>query len=89
MATERMIFTGHVQGVGFRYTVRSIAKGRQVTGYVRNLPDGSVELVAQGEFPEINAFASDVAERFRENISHCERRSDPNAAVYKVFDIRF
>ena len=43
-----MYFSGHVQGVGFRYTTRSVASRFAVTGYVRNLPDGRVELVAEG-----------------------------------------
>ena len=48
--TKRMqvIFSGRVQGVGFRYTVCRIAQPFDVTGYVRNLPDGNVEVVAEG-----------------------------------------
>jgi acylphosphatase len=49
-------YSGHVQGVGFRYTVRSVALGFDVTGTVRNLPDGRVELVTEGEKPELEAF---------------------------------
>ena len=45
-----------MQGVGFRYTVRHIAKGFSVTGWVRNLPDGRVELHAGGEADEVDAF---------------------------------
>jgi acylphosphatase len=84
-----MLFSGRVQGVGFRYTVRSIAKHHPVTGYVRNLSDGSVELVAQGELPEVNSLLAEVAEKFRGNIDHCERRSEPETEVFREFDIRF
>lgn len=49
-------FTGHVQGVGFRYQVVSIAKGFEITGYVKNLNDGRVELLAEGEEAEVMAF---------------------------------
>jgi len=45
-----------VQGVGFRYTVKTVATGFEVAGTVRNLPDGSVELVAEGEKAELEAF---------------------------------
>src|SRR5882757_5443424 len=49
-------YTGHVQGVGFRYTTHSIARNHEVTGYVRNLPDGRVELVAEGDRQDTDAF---------------------------------
>ena len=42
-------FSGHVQGVGFRYTVQDLAADFDVRGYVRNLPDGRVELVVEGD----------------------------------------
>lgn len=45
-----------MQGVGFRYTVKTVATGFEVAGTVRNLPDGSVELVAEGEKAELEAF---------------------------------
>lgn len=51
-----VFYTGHVQGVGFRYTVKRVAAGFEVTGAVRNLPDGRVELVAEGEPEELKAF---------------------------------
>ena len=57
-----VFYTGRVQGVGFRYTAREIACGFEVTGYVRNLDDGRVELVAQGEEPEVTAFLDAVRE---------------------------
>ena len=58
MARRRMtvLYSGHVQGVGFRYTARSVARGFEVAGTVRNLPDGRVELVVEGESPELEAF---------------------------------
>lgn len=52
----RVLYSGTVQGVGFRYTVRSVARGFEVTGQVRNLPDGRVELVAEGQRAELEAF---------------------------------
>lgn len=51
-----VLYSGSVQGVGFRYTVKSVASGFEVTGTVRNLPDGRVELVAEGDRAELNAF---------------------------------
>lgn len=52
----QVFFKGHVQGVGFRYTCRSLAKGFAMTGFVRNLADGRVELVAEGERAELEAY---------------------------------
>lgn len=61
---ERVIvhYSGRVQGVGFRATVRHIACGYDVTGWVRNLPDGRVELIAEGAKPELKAFLEGVAQ---------------------------
>jgi acylphosphatase len=53
-------FSGRVQGVGFRYRTHSLAEGRPVTGWVRNLPDGRVELVAEGERAELEEFLACV-----------------------------
>jgi len=55
-------YSGHVQGVGFRYTVKRVAMGFEVTGVVRNLPDGRVELVAEGEPAELEQFCQAVRE---------------------------
>ncbi len=49
-------YSGHVQGVGFRYTTKTVATGFEITGTVRNLPDGRVELVAEGAQAELEAF---------------------------------
>ena len=49
-------FSGRVQGVGFRYTAASISRRFQVAGYVKNLPDGRVELLAQGQAEQVSAF---------------------------------
>ena len=49
-------YSGRVQGVGFRYTVKTVATGFDVSGIVRNLPDGRVELAAEGARDELEAF---------------------------------
>lgn len=56
----RVIYSGHVQGVGFRYTVKSQATGYEIIGMIRNLPDGRVELVAEGSKSELEAFAQAI-----------------------------
>src|SRR6201987_533395 len=61
MLSLQVLYEGHVQGVGFRFTVRHIAKGFDVTGWVRNLPDGRVELQVTGDENEARAFLDQVA----------------------------
>ena len=51
-----IFYSGRVQGVGFRYTVRTLANGFEVTGIIRNLSDGRVELMAEGTKEELNVF---------------------------------
>ena len=51
-----MFYAGKVQGVGFRYTVKTLTAGFELTGTVRNLPDGRVELVVEGAQDELSAF---------------------------------
>ena len=55
-------YAGRVQGVGFRYTAKSVATGFEVTGIVRNLPDGRVELVAEGLKDELEGFQQAIRE---------------------------
>ena len=57
-----IFFSGHVQGVGFRFTVKSVAAGFEVVGIVRNLIDGRVELVGEGQREELDAFRRAVRE---------------------------
>jgi acylphosphatase len=53
-------YSGQVQGVGFRYTAKTVATGFEMTGIVRNLPDGRVELIAEGKREELEAFRTAV-----------------------------
>ena len=57
-----VLYSGHVQGVGFRYTAKTVATGFEVTGTVRNLSDGRVELIAEGSREELEAFRAEVRE---------------------------
>ncbi len=57
-----VFYSGRVQGVGFRYTVKSLVPGYEVTGTVRNMEDGRVELIVEGEAGELAAFRQGVRE---------------------------
>ena len=58
----QIYYSGKVQGVGFRYTVKTVASGFDLTGTVRNLLDGRVELVAEGAKDELEAFREAIRE---------------------------
>lgn len=61
MIAKRVIFEGRVQGVGFRYTCKDLARGFDVCGWVKNLPDGSVEMQVMGEDEELADFIHEIA----------------------------
>ena len=70
-------YSGRVQGVGFRYTAQHLASGFAVTGFVRNCPDGGVELVAEGETDEVEPFLAAVAARMASHIARTIVRDAP------------
>jgi acylphosphatase len=62
MKATRVLYEGYVQGVGFRFTVKHLAKGYEVSGWVRNLPDGRVELQVSGDDAEVSGFLGAIRE---------------------------
>lgn len=87
MICKHVQYEGRVQGVGFRYTARHVAAGFPVVGYVKNLPDRSVELVAQGEAEQVDAFLAALAERMAGNIARTTVYDEP-VGTYQGFEIR-
>lgn len=85
---ETVFFQGRVQGVGFRYTTLQVAKGFEVSGWVKNLPDGRVELQAEGDPEEIDAFISAIEETMDGYIRKTERSAVRVEAEFKGFTIR-
>lgn len=65
---RRIFYSGRVQGVGFRATTRDLASGFEVRGHVRNLPDGRVEVVVEGQAGQVEAFLDALNREFRANI---------------------
>lgn len=80
-------FEGHVQGVGFRYQTVGVAKGFEVTGYVRNLVDGRVHLYAEGEEPEVIAFQAEVESELKNYIRESEIKTDFGTRTCQSFRI--
>ena len=89
MISLHVFYEGNVQGVGFRRTIRQIAKGFYVIGWVRNLPDGRVELQAGGEESEVFAFLDSVMEsELRSHINKQTRSAMAEPVKARGFDIR-
>lgn len=83
-------YSGRVQGVGFRYSVREVACGYEVAGFVRNLPDGRVELVAEGEEEEAKAFVEGIRDAgLAGHIRNEETHWQPATGEFNRFEIRF
>jgi acylphosphatase len=85
---ETVFFTGHVQGVGFRYSVLQVAKEFEVAGYVSNLADGRVQLEAEGAANEISAFVDAIEEKMHGYIRKMERTSGKRARQFQGFAIK-
>ncbi len=83
-----VFYSGRVQGVGFRYRAMRIAQGFEVAGYVRNLPDGRVQLEAEGAAAEVQAFLDEVAEELSGHIRQAEQTSEIGAGQFNGFTIR-
>lgn len=86
---ENAIFSGQVQGVGFRYTACRLAAGYDVGGYVRNLPDGDVECVVEGESGQVEAFLAALSQTMGYHIRHCRRQQVPFGGDLERFDVRY
>lgn len=90
MTTKQVFYEGRVQGVGFRYTTKQIAMGFDVTGWVRNLTDGRVELQVEGEDEDVAEFLEELEENsvLAGNIRGTERHDAPALENVSGFSIR-
>ena len=91
MSNEQRIvhFAGMVQGVGFRYTTCRLAGDYNVTGYVRNLPDGRVECVAEGSSGQIDAFLEELSRHMSHHISRQSQQRQPYTGRFVSFGVRY
>lgn len=85
---RQILFHGRVQGVGFRYTTASIARRYPVTGYVRNLSDGSVELIADAVPVVLDRFVAEIGSEFAGKIRQQVVCDIERAEQFTVFEIR-
>lgn len=83
------LFSGTVQGVGFRFTTERIAHRYPVSGYVRNLPKGQVEVLAEGEEESLREFLKAIQEAFQSYIWNVEVSWDHATGEHKGFGVKF
>jgi acylphosphatase len=86
---KHVIFVGRVQGVGFRFTALAVANRFSLTGLVRNLPDGTVEMVAQGPADDVDDCIRDIKETFADHIRETNIEEIPYEPKYQDFKITF
>ncbi len=90
MAVQRIVyFSGQVQGVGFRYTARWVARQFDVVGSVRNLPDGRVHLVAEGEPDELDRFVEAIRAKMQGLIRDVQSTDAPATGRFTHFDVTY
>ncbi len=80
-------YTGKVQGVGFRATAVEIAKDFPVTGWVKNLSDGRVQLLAEGPADAVDKFLKAIRTHWEGNIEKEDVQSQTPTGDYMSFDI--
>jgi len=84
----RVIFSGHVQGVGFRFMVRSLARTFRVTGWTRNGSDGSVEVLAEQEETALSDFVARIEGEFQGYIRDKQEEWGEATEEFADFGIR-
>ncbi|MGD0596622.1 MAG: acylphosphatase [Sedimentisphaerales bacterium] len=87
LTARKIVFSGRVQGVGFRFTALNIASRYELKGYVRNIPDGEVEMLAQGTAEMIDECVRDLQDSFVGTINHIdieEAIPDPKITDFRI-----
>ena len=82
-------YSGRVQGVGFRFTAEDVAQDLEVTGWVKNLRDGGVEVVAEAEEERLKEFLERINKYFSRYIQDADIQWLPAAGEFKDFGIKF
>ena len=89
MICKHVYYSGHVQGVGFRFTAVRIANRYKVTGYVRNMYEGLVEMVVEGSADKVGSFMNALDEAMKGHISDTEIRDQQYTGSFDNFGVRF
>ena len=89
MIRRHVYYGGRVQGVGFRYTTARVAAGYEVTGYVRNLADGRVEVVVEGPAAQVAAFLKGVEDAMAGQVRDRKAVDEAYRGEFEEFGVRF
>jgi acylphosphatase len=86
---RRVLYSGRVQGVGFRFTACRISQRYAVKGFVRNLADGKVELVVEGESSELDRFVGELGGAMSKYIRETNATSQASTGRFESFEIEY
>ncbi|MCA9034351.1 MAG: acylphosphatase [Planctomycetaceae bacterium] len=86
--TTRIVFHGRVQGVGFRWTTHGLARSMPICGYVCNLSDGTVEVVAKATDTTVRSLVNRLKAHFGDGITAIELQAIDPAEDFDDFQIR-
>jgi acylphosphatase len=86
---REVLYSGRVQGVGFRYTARQVAGDYEVTGFVRNLADGRVQLVVEGAHAEVDRYMTALADQLSGYIRDAAADVRPATGEFAGFEVRY
>lgn len=89
MIRRTVHFSGRVQGVGFRFTAHSLARKFPVCGYVKNLPDGRVEAVVEGDREVIERYLADVQKEMSGHIREMIAHESAATGQFAGFEVRY
>jgi len=89
LSSVHVLFKGMVQGVGFRFTAQSLAQDLEVKGWVKNLPNGEVEILAQQSREVLEEFLSRINRYFSKYIHSAQIDWQASKEEFKDFQLRF
>ncbi|MFA6320867.1 MAG: acylphosphatase [Candidatus Omnitrophota bacterium] len=84
-----IFYSGSVQGIGFRYTAERLAVSLNLSGWVKNLPDGRVEVICEGKESDIGAFLAKIDDVFKGYVRSADADWSEATGEFEQFDVRF
>ncbi len=89
MPRAEVLYSGYVQGVGFRFTARNVAARYAVTGYVKNLPSGGVAVIVEGQQSEIEGFLAELAREMSDYVENAQIDWRPETGEFRAFTVNY
>ena len=86
---QKVLYSGYVQGVGFRFTACRLAAGYDITGYVKNLADGRVECVVEFELDDIQAFVEALSVTMSDHVQSRTQQESPYSGKFTGFGVSY